>query len=389
MPVLFKKGNIYIMANIEDYLDNAMTLNAMYDEIIKQQSQRKRNYLGMSEIGEDCWRMLWYRFRNVLEEHLTINSILAIEDGYNQEEITAKRLRLVKGIELDTVDPNTGEQFEYKFFGGHFCGHSDGIIKGILEAPRTTHIWENKAVNDKKFKTLLALILDVGEKQALEKWDETYYAQAQIYMESSKLTRHYLTVSNSGGRKYTSVRTELKPKVAISLKAKAENIITADRPPNRLSENRSFYKCGWCAMKEICFDSKVPAVNCRTCAFSEPDITDKNMSGAWTCLRKDKKFIGQGQVCGEHLFLNTLVPYKTVDADKSGGAPDWIKYMFETGETFYNINCKSKKIPSATCLTSEEIYNKDFFELCFNSKNDKLKEIQEEKTTTKKLKGVI
>jgi len=375
--------------NIEDYLNNNMTLDKMSEEIVKKETQRKRNYLGMSEIGEDCWRMLWYRFRNVLTEHLTIQSILAISDGYKQEDITAERLRLVKGIDLDTVDPNTGEQFAYKFIGGHFCGHSDGIIKGILEAPKTWHVWENKAVNEKKFKKLLDLILSEGEKKALELWDEVYYAQSQVYMDSAKLTRHYLTVSTPGGRRYTSCRTELNVKHAISLKAKAESIIKADRPPKRMSENRSFYKCGWCRTKEICFDNKVPDVNCRTCAFSEPDTTDKTMTGQWNCLRKDIKFTGSGKTCNEHLFLNTLMPFKTIDADKGGGAPNWIKYGLDTGDSFYNVNSKAKKIPSSTCLTSPEIYDKEFFELCFKSDNNKVKELQEDKTITKKLKGVI
>jgi hypothetical protein len=380
------------MADISEYLDNNMTLDKVTEELIKKSVQKKRNYLGMSEIGNDCWRMLWYRFRNCLTEHLEINSILAIEDGYKQEDIIAERLRLVPGVKLDTVDPATGEQFAFKFYGGHFRGHADGMISGILEAPKTLHVWENKAVNDKKFKDLNNLISTLGEKKALEAWDDIYFAQAQNYMEATKTTRHYLTVQSPGGRRYTACRTEYNAKVAMSLKAKAESIITADRPPKRMSENRSFYKCNWCRMKEICFDNKVPDVNCRTCAFSEPDINDKSGEGNWNCFKKGIKFTGGGVLCEEHLFLNTLIPFKTIDSDRKGGAPDWIKYGLESGETFYNVNLKAKKIPSAVCLTSKEIFDKEFFELCFSAekvKNESFKNIQEQKTEIKKLKGVI
>jgi hypothetical protein len=380
------------MADISDYLDNEMTLNKMSEILVIESIKKKRNYLGMSEIGEDCWRMLWYRFRNVLTEHLTLKSILAIEDGYKQEDIMADRLRKVPGVVLETINPDTGDQFAFKLFGGHFRGHCDGRIKGILEAPKTPHVWENKAVKLEKFKKLKDLILTVGEKSALEKWDSTYFAQAQIYMDSEKFTRHYLTVEAPGGRDYTSCRTEYNGRVALALKAKAEAIIKADRPPQRLSENRTFYKCGWCRMKEICFDNKVPDVNCRTCAFSEPVLNDKTNEGTWHCFKKSTNFIGSGVTCDEHLFLNTLVPFKTIDADSSKPAPNWIKYGLDSGETFYNVNSKAKKIPSSTCLTSSQIFEKEYFELCFSEEkvnNENLKSAMDDKSTTKKLKGVI
>jgi hypothetical protein len=380
------------MANIEDYLDNEMTLSQVSDALVKASVQRKRNYLGMSEIGENCWRMLWYRFRNTLTEHLTVQSILAIDDGYRQEAIMADRLRLVPSVKLDTVDPKTKDQFAFVLIGGHFRGHADGMISGILEAPKTPHVWENKAVNEKKFKELTNLISTVGEKKALENWDPVYFAQAQIYMDSAKVARHYLTVQSPGGRRYTSCRTEANVKIAVSLKSKAESIITAERPPARLSENRSFYRCGWCRMKEICFDNKVPDVNCRTCAFSEPDVKDKSNSGAWKCMRKGTVFTGEGTLCPEHLFLNTLVPFKTVGADDSKGAPDWIKYASDTGEIFYNVNSQAKTIPQSVVLTSAEMYEKEFFELCFDEsriKSEPMKEIVADKKTTKKLRGII
>jgi hypothetical protein len=372
------------MAELKDYLDNDLTLRALSDKLIEQSKQKPRSYLGMSEIGEECWRMLWYRFRNVLSEPLRLNSYLAIEDGYKQEDIMVDRLRMLDFIKLENINPETNEQFEFSLIGGHFCGHCDGKISGILEAPKTEHIWENKAVNQKKFDKLKKIISDEGEKKALALWDGSYYAQAVIYMEMSGLKRHYLTVETPGGRDYTSCRTEENPKFALSLKAKAETIITSEKPLVRLSENRSFYLCNWCRMKEVCFDNKIPQVNCRTCALSEPQITGKN--GQWKCYKKDKNFIGQGEVCESHLFLNTLVPFKTIDADQSGGTPTWIKYGLPSGESFINTN-KDAKIKG---LTSSEMYEKEFFELCFSKvDNDSFKKIQDGKETTKKLKGLI
>jgi hypothetical protein len=381
------------MADISQYLDNDMTLRVMSDKLIEQSKKRPRTYLGMSEIGEQCWRMLWYRFRNVQVEPLTLKSLLAIEDGYKQEDIMADRLRLVPGVQLDTIDPDTGEQFAFKFIGGHFCGHCDGIIKGILESPKTPHIWENKAVNDKKFNELKKLILEVGEKFALEEWDPVFYIQAQVYMHSMGYKRHYLTVEAPGGRDYTSCRTEYNAKVAMSTLAKAETIIHAERPPVRMSENRTFYKCGWCRMKFVCFDNQVPAVNCRTCAFGEPVTDDPTNTGAWKCYKKNINFTGAGDCnCNQHLFLNTLLPFKTIDADQSSQTPNWLKYGLDSGEVFYNVNADAKTIKGSRCLTSKELFDLEYFELAFSEdkvKNENLKAAQEHKTEIKKLKGVI
>lgn len=381
------------MADISQYTDYDMTLKRVSDIMIEKSIGRNRNYLGMSEIGESCWRMLWYRFRNVNTEILTLKSLLAIEDGYKQEDIMADRLRLVPGVELHTIDPETKKQFAFQYFGGHFCGHCDGKIKGILEAPKTEHIWENKAVNEKKFNEFKKIISDVGEKETLEKWDETYYAQSQIYMHSAKLDRHYLTVEAPGGRDYSSCRTEYNGKVALSILAKAETILKSEKPLPRLSENRSFYKCNWCKQKEICFDNKVPAVNCRTCAFSEIIIDDKTNQGSWKCYKKDINFTGHGNSdCDKHLFLNTLIPFKTLDVDSGNQIPSWIKYGLDTGESFYNVNADAKVLKGSQNLTSKEIFDLEFFELAFPEnkvKNEKLKEAQKEKEEIKKMKEVI
>jgi hypothetical protein len=252
------------------------------------------------------------------------------------------------------------------------------------------HVWENKAVNDKRFKALRDLILDVGEKDALEKWDAVYYAQAQIYMHSFGLTRHYLTVSTPGGRNYTSCRTNYIKKDALSILAKAESIITADRPPNRVSENRSFYICQWCRMKEICFDALVPNVNCRTCAFSEPIVKSSKNQGLWRCHKKDIYFKENTIGCELHLFLNTLIPFKAVAADDSHNAPDWIKYQVEGGDSFYNVNVNAKKLKNALNLTSDEIKEKEYFECIFTDpQNKELMKNKEDKELTKKIKGLI
>jgi hypothetical protein len=165
--------------------------------------------------------------------------------------LIAERLRLVPGIELWAHQPD-GSQYGFEDLGGRFRGHIDGVIRGLLQAPKTPHVWENKSVNDKKFKLFQKAVAEKGEKNALKAWDPIYYAQAVIYMHYFDLTRHYLTVTTPGGRDITSCRTEANPPYAEALREKARRILNATEPPARVSDNPSWYECKYCAFWETC-----------------------------------------------------------------------------------------------------------------------------------------
>ena len=44
-----------------------------------------------------------------------------------------------------------GKQYNFEAFQGRFKGHADGIIQGIIQAPKTQHVWEHKDKDHKKF----------------------------------------------------------------------------------------------------------------------------------------------------------------------------------------------------------------------------------------------
>jgi len=102
------------------------------------------------------------------------------EDGHRTEELTAARLRLVPGIELWTHDEN-GQQFGFSIFNGEFQGHCDGVIRGLIQAPKSNHVWECKASNERKYVGFQSAKAKFGEKLALKNWNETYFVQAQLY----------------------------------------------------------------------------------------------------------------------------------------------------------------------------------------------------------------
>jgi len=254
------------------------TLAAVDTEMEMRQDNKPRPYLGGSAIGDDCDRKLWYGFRWYKVITFRADTLRRFDDGHRTEDLMAERLRLVPGVHLETVDPVTGKQFGFQEIDGHFRGHADGLILGIKEAPNTKHIWEHKSVSDSVYKKLQKAIKDHGEKNAIEKWNGTYYGQIQVYMKLFDCTRAYHTVTTSGGRDHLSVRTEYNAKFAQHLMDKAAGIIGSDSPPQRLSNDRTFFKCKWCDYTDICHGTEAPEVTCRSCIYSYA-----SERGTWAC----------------------------------------------------------------------------------------------------------
>ena len=263
------------MAKLPDTIDP--TLEAVNIALEAAQDASRRGYLGASSIGAPCSRQLWYGFRFAAPVQFSGATLRLFEDGHRGEALMAERLAMVGGVTLSTTEPD-GSQWGFKAHEGHFRGHCDGFIKGLLQAPKTPHVWEHKVCNEAKQKKLTKLKSDHGEKEALAHWDSVYYAQAQVYMHQFEMTRHYLTCSSPGERTTVSVRTNYNADHAEGFLAKAKDIIVSDQPPTRISEDKTNYLCKWCDYHSICHDITPMALNCRTCVNSFPD-----RAGAWSC----------------------------------------------------------------------------------------------------------
>jgi hypothetical protein len=240
------------MALLPDILDP--TLAAIDREIERRKTfEPRRTYLGASQIGHACERFLWYSIRpDVPRLPFDAASLKRFEDGHRGEAVMAERLRMVPGIQLWTVDDATGGQIGGKLFEGRFGWHVDGVIRGLIQAPKTPHVWEHKQTGQKKFDEFRKLKRTLDDKSVLAAWDSVYHAQAQVYMLLLDLDRHYLTVATPGGREYDSCRTELNRPMAEAQLEKARRIIEAASPPARISERPEFWKCKMCDYCDVC-----------------------------------------------------------------------------------------------------------------------------------------
>jgi hypothetical protein len=129
----------------------------------------------------------------------------------------------------------------------------------------------------------------------------------------------------------SKLRVPYNETVALQLLAKADRIISSDRPLEGISKDPNFFKCKWCDYQPVCQLQKTPAVNCRTCA--QISVED---DGKWSCAKWKKEvpadFMRKG--CDKHLFNPNLLEDW---AEPLEGDDDFIKYVNKkTGAEFIN-----------------------------------------------------
>lgn len=227
------------------------TLAAVKRAVEASQERKRRDYIGASAIGAPCARAIWYEYHQYPREPFAAETLWNFEDGHKSEAIMAERLRLVPGIELWTHKPD-GTQYGRQAMGGKFKGHVDGVVRGLLQAPKRAHVWEHKCCGQKKFDEFKTIKAKFGEKATLREWNMQYFVQAQMNMHYLHLDRHYLTVALAGSRDVDAVRTEYQPEVAERYIDRADGVLQAKEPPARVSEKADYFVCRWCNFREEC-----------------------------------------------------------------------------------------------------------------------------------------
>jgi hypothetical protein len=254
------------------------TVNKIYEAYEADEKARRndlnngRGHLGASQIGQECLRRLWYGWRWSSEGSFPGRMLRLFETGNREEARFVANLRRV-GVEVEEVDPATGQQWTVRDSTGHFGGSLDGIGVGFIEAPKTVHVLEFKTHNDKSFTDLCKNRVQLSKPQ--------HYAQMQVYMHLKGIQRaFYLAVNKNNDALY---------------------------------QERIYYKAA-------------PARHCRSCVFSTP-IED----GQWHCNKHQKtlSLVEQKIGCNFHRYLpELLVTAKSLDA---GDDFAWVEYQLPDG----------------------------------------------------------
>lgn len=315
-----------------------LTLAAIYRGYEREfGAELPRAHLGASLIGRECGRELWYGFRWVDRSIHDGRMLRLFQSGHLEEPRMIADLQRI-GVEVHERDPS-GAQWRVSAIGGHFGGSLDAAAVGIPEAPKTWHVCEFKTSAEKKWTELAGkLEIDadgnrtfVGGKGVKAAKPE-HYAQMQVYMGLTGMSRALYVMKNKNTDDLHVERVREDGAVFKALIDKAHYIITAESPPQRISDDPSWYKCKFCDFKKSCHGDIAPIPTCRSCIHATPEL-DGN--ARWSCreLRKDLTFDEQLAGCPRHRFIPALLS-KFADAIDAVG--NEISYQHHNGNTFVN-----------------------------------------------------
>lgn len=222
-----------------------------------------RNHLGASRIGEECSRRIYSEFRWIAREEFSGRMLRLFNRGHREE---AHFIGLLKGIGFDVIehDKETGEQIRVKAVDGHAGGSCDGVAW----APADYGLDKPLLLEFKTQGTGGGFNELVAKGCAVVK--PVHYAQMNIYGRLLGLSHCLYMVANKNDDDLHIEIVKLNPAYGDEMLRKMETIVYAKQPPERISENPTFWVCKTCPASDWCHNDKPPEKNCRSCIRSEP-----------------------------------------------------------------------------------------------------------------------
>jgi len=265
----------------------------------EEQESSFRWHLGASVIGKECAREIYYSYRWAKTIEFEGRMLRLFDRGHREEERFIGWLRAVGATVWDRTPD--GKQLRVpSAVSGHFGGSKDGVALNIPGVEQPVYLLtEFKTHNDKSFKNLV--------KNGVEESKPAHFIQMQVYGGLSELPLALYLAINKNDDALHAELIPIVPEVLHNTVLRATTIITSNRPPQRISNSPSFYKCKFCDFSPVCHKKELPAVNCRTCNYSRPVE-----NGDWYCsafsflLTKDIEEQAHNG-CSAHSFIPALI----------------------------------------------------------------------------------
>ena len=335
-------------------MSDLRTIEVIDQALVDQcESEVPRGHLGLSGIAEPDIRTQWLKFRWSLPDTPPGRTLRIFNMG-NMVEDEVVRILKVAGFDVWEVDPDTGKQFNFKFFGGHFAGSADGVVRGIPETEKPL-LLEIKSAKSSKFKELQKFRKEsLNDNEALQKWNKSYYGQVQCYMPNLGLGLSLFVVYNKDTSELITMIIEPEKYFWEGMKETGLRILEATAPPASTFPNRNWFEIKKYKSEEyqrVYWGDQLPEPNCRNCLFAEPVLDEDRVDAAWRCkfLDCERSLEQQCKGCPDHLFIREMVPAEHVQDHIQDGA---IEYKTFDGERFFNA---SQMDFAKTIFTSKEL----------------------------------
>ncbi len=237
---------------------------------IKAYDDGPRSHLGASIIGHPCARHSWFVFRWIYHKKYTARMYRLFQRGKLEEVRFVEYLRGAGFTVWETGED--GNQHRIIMAQGHGGGSLDGIAKYPREYDVSEPLLCEFKTNGtgRGFNDLVSQGVQFAKPQ--------HFAQMCIYGFKYQLQYALYMNTNKNDDDIHIEVIKLNWTLAQELEAKAENIIAAQEPPERIAENPAYYECKYCDYVEHCYNSRLPDKNCRSCKHAAP-IKDAQ----WEC----------------------------------------------------------------------------------------------------------
>ena len=251
-----KSGFVYGRA-ATDQVPLGAQINACIDValVAERQTQRPRDYLGASRIGEPCARRLVYEVTHTPSDpgkDFEGRVLRIFAAGHVFEDLAIRWLRQA-GFDLRT-QTEAGGQFGFETAGGRIRGHVDGVIVGGPEIGLTwPALWEHKALKASSWSDTA--------KKGVQVSKPVYFGQLQIYMAYMGLGSALFTALNKDTCELYHEHVPFDAAVAQALSDKAVDVLRAadagDLLP-RIATSPDFFLCRFCSFATRCWTEGQP-----------------------------------------------------------------------------------------------------------------------------------
>lgn len=255
-----------------------------------------RRHLGASGIGKDCSRELQLDWRWAMRPQFPERILRLFNRGHLEEARFLSMLMCIPDVEL-WYETDTGGQFKWQDFNGHYGSALDGIARNIPDLPAGVACYT-------EFKTASSKMFAKVEKEGVraQKWE--HFVQMQQCMKYYSLDAAlYLVVNKDTDQLYGEI-VYFEQQIADQYSRRAGEIIFSVEALPRISNLRTFWKCKFCDKKAVCQGDAIPEINCRTCAHWSAES-----DGSFSCNRNNDEIYRESVYdgCSEHVYDPTLI----------------------------------------------------------------------------------
>lgn len=296
---------------------------------------RGSTFIPASEAATECARAVWYSFRWASQpEGNGARSIRRMDTGVREEQRILDDLASIDGVQVWRADPQTGKQWRAEI-AGYIAVKPDAVVIGLPEAPKSPHVVECKATNEKNFRAI--------KTKGLPKAKPDHWLQVQLQMLGMSIKRalYYVVNTNDDDEHILRIKPDAEYVEVADVEAteravaRLVNIAEAPRPPGRIHDDphaKTSFNCRFCRHFGVCADGATARVSCRTCLSATP-----RPGGVWWCEHHERELTPeeQGAGCEDHLYLPDLVPGDQIDASAEQRT---VTYRMRSGETWIDGN---------------------------------------------------